>query len=133
MIVQQSTARQSLFSATQSELFEAMTWSFPCDNHDVPSQPRRSARPRILARACFAIPLRSNQIHIELFLIVIAGLFFYLLPSVIAWICFILIYRRLGELEKKINEFSGKTAAGLNYDDWKMGFKPDEPEESPSS
>ncbi|HEX7228957.1 MAG TPA: hypothetical protein VF452_01080 [Candidatus Binatia bacterium] len=61
------------------------------------------------------------------------GLFFYLLPSVIAWICFILIYRRLGELEKKINELSGKTAAGLNYDDWKTGFKPDDTEEPPNS
>jgi hypothetical protein len=52
---------------------------------------------------------------------------------VVAWICFILIYRRLGELEKKINEFSGKTEAGLDYDDWKTGFKPGEPEEPPSS
>ncbi|HLN97067.1 MAG TPA: hypothetical protein VK208_01155 [Pyrinomonadaceae bacterium] len=66
-------------------------------------------------------------------MIVVAGLFFYLLPSVVAWICFILIYRRLGELEKKINEFSGKTEAGLDYDDWKTGFKPGEPEEPPSS
>ena len=66
-------------------------------------------------------------------MIVIAGLFFYLLPSVIAWICFILIYRRLGELEKKINEFSGKTDARLDYDDWKTGFKLGELEELPST
>ena len=63
-------------------------------------------------------------------MIVIAGLVFYLLPSAIAWICFILIYRRLGELERKFNQFSGKTAVGLNYDDWKTGFNPGEPEHS---
>lgn len=69
----------------------------------------------------------QGQILIELLLIVIAGLFFYLLPSAI---CFILIYRRLGELEKKINGLSGKTEAGSNYDDWETGFKPGEPEET---
>ena len=35
MMLQQSTARQSLFSATQFELSEAMTLFFQCDNHDV--------------------------------------------------------------------------------------------------
>src|SRR5262249_60260776 len=37
MMLQQSTARQSLFPATQFELSEAMTSFFQCDNHDVAS------------------------------------------------------------------------------------------------
>ena len=35
IVLQQSTARQSLFPATQFELSEAIRLSFRCDNHDV--------------------------------------------------------------------------------------------------